>query len=137
MITIVCFIPHWRPEVKAAMKLRDEANDLADEAHETKVQHGGISENLYNEILEHNEKVEDKIDRDNFWIKAACFNVDNCIIDISDYEVVSENTFVQPVRVIDNTTEPTTSAEESTTTSEKMKQVVEIDGKYYELVPIN
>lgn len=137
LISIGCLLPHWQPEVKAAVKLGSEAEDLKTEAYETKIRHGGISEDLYNKILEHNENIEEKIDRNNFWIKAAGFNVDNCIVDISEYKVISENTFVQPVRVIDKTPESTTSTEESTDASEKMKQVVEIDGKYYELVPIN
>lgn len=131
--------PASRPEVKKAKDLLKEAESLTDEAYDTKVLHGGIPIELYDKIKEHNKKVKEEIDENNFWIKADGFDVDSCIIDISDYKIITENAFTQPVRIAEDPTEPTsepvteTSAE---TTETATKQVVEIDGQYYELVPI-
>lgn len=131
--------PSSRPEVKKAKDLLKETESLTDEAYDTKVLHGGIPIELYNKIKEHNEKVKEEIDENNFWIKADDFDVDSCIIDISDYKIITENVFTQPVRVVEDPTEPTSEfvTEASTETTETAtKQVVEIDGQYYELVPI-
>ena len=131
--------PASRPEVKKAKDLLKETENLTDEAYDTKVLHGGIPVELYDKIKEHNEKVKEEIDENNFWIKADGFDVDSCIIDISDYKIITENVFTQPVRIAEDPTEPTSEpvTEVSTETTEKAtKQVVEIDGQYYELVPI-
>ena len=131
--------PASRPEVKKAKDLLKETENLTAEAYDTKVLHGGIPVELYDKIKEHNEKVKEEIDENNFWIKADGFDVDSCIIDISDYKIITENVFTQPVRIAEDPTEPTSEpvTEVSTETTEKAtKQVVEIDGQYYELVPI-
>ena len=131
--------PASRPEVKKAKDLLKETESLTDEAYDTKVLHGGIPIELYDKIKEHNEKVKEEIDENNFWIKAYDFDTDSCIIDVSDYKIITENVFTQPVRVVEDPTEPTSEpvTEASTETTETAtKQVVEIDGQYYELVPI-
>ena len=139
-ITLVMLnYPAFRTDVKKAKDLLKEAESLTDEAYDTKILHGGIPVELYDKIKEHNEKVKEEIDENNFWIKADGFDVDSCIIDISDYKIITENVFTQPVRIVEAPTEPTSEpvTETSTETTEKAtKQVVEIDGQYYELVPI-
>ena len=92
--------PASRPEVKKAKDLLKKAESLTDEAYDTKVLHGGIPVELYDKIKEHNETVKEEIDENNFWIKAYGFDVDSCIIDISDYKIITENVFTQPVRVV-------------------------------------
>lgn len=140
LITFVLInYPSSRPEVKKAKDLLKEAESLTDEAYDTKILHGGIPVELYDKIKEHNEKVKEEIDENNFWIKAAGYDVDDCIINISDYKIITENVFTQPVRIAEDPTEPTSEpvTEASTETTETAtKQVVEIDGQYYELVPI-
>lgn len=141
LITLVVLnYPASRPEVKKAKDLLKKAESLTDEAYDTKVLHGGIPVELYDKIKEHNEKVKEEIDENNFWIKAYGFDVDSFIIDISDYKIITENVFTQPVRVVEDptesTSEPVTKASTETTET-ATKQVVEIDGQYYELVPIN
>lgn len=136
---IIINYPTTRPEVKRAKELQKEAENLIDEAYDTKVLHGGIPVELYDKMKEHNEKVKEEIDENNFWIKASDFDVDSFIIDVSDYKIIAENVFAQPIRVVEDPTEPTSESvtEASTETTETAtKQVVEIDGQYYELVPI-
>ena len=130
--------PASRPEVKKAKDLLKEAESLTDEAYDTKVLHGGIPVELYNKIKEHNENVKEEIKENNFWIKAYGFDTNSCIIDISDYKIITENVFTQPVRVVEDPTEPTSEpvTEVSTETTETAtKQFIEIDGQRYELVP--
>ena len=140
VITLVIHeYPSFRPEVKKAKDLLKETENLADEAYDTKVLHGGIPIELYDKIKEHNEKVKEEIDENNFWIKAYDFDADSCIVDVSDYKIITENVFTQPIRVVEDPIEPTSEpvTEASTETTETpTKQVVEIDGQYYELVPI-
>lgn len=146
-------LPSTRPEVKEAKEIANEYSKLTEEAYDTKIQHGGISTDLYQKMEIHNEKVKNK-DWKTFWCKAGCYNngKSDYLIDLDDYKVLNgdipENNYVQPVRIADKSistettasesTNSTTSVESTSTETEEttLKKVVEIDGQYYELVPI-
>ena len=144
-------LPSLTTEGKKANKVEDVYKELKQEAYDTKIAHGGISQELYDRIKENNEAAMNV--KPNFWTAVLDYDEDDCIINLSEYKVISENAFVQPVRDINatestagTTTEPTTSDEpitepttepvsESTTEIATLQSVV-IDGKTYALVPV-
>lgn len=144
-------LPSMQSEVKEAKEIESEYNKLVREAYDTKIQHGGISTDLYQKMEIHNEKVKNK-NWKTFWCKASCYDDEgDYLINLDDYKVldgdIPENNYVQPVRVADESTGTTTSESITSTTSVEststeteettLKKVIEIDGQYYELVPIN
>lgn len=142
-------LPSLTTEGKKANKVEDVYKELKQEAYDTKIAHGGISQELYDRIKENNEAAMNV--KPNFWTAVLDYDEDDCIINLSEYKVISENAFVQPVRDInatestaETTTEPTTEpitetatepVPESTTEIATLQSVV-IDGKTYALVPV-
>ena len=146
------YLPFMQSEVKEADEIASEYKELTKEAYDTKIQHGGVSTDLYQKMEMHNEKVNNK-DWNAFWCKAGGYRdgKSDYSIDLDDYKVldgdIPENNYVQPVRIADEqssiettTSKPTTSTTSESTSTETeettLKKVVEIDGQYYELVPI-
>ena len=136
-------LPSFTTEGKKANKVDSAYKELKKEAYDTKIAHGGISQELYDKIEKNNEAAKDV--ETNFWTAALGYDKDDCIIDLSEYKIISENAFVQPVRDInatepksETTTQPTTEpVSESTTETEiATLQSVVIDGKTYALVPV-
>ena len=126
-------IPKYTKSGQVANTLIENYHHLEDSVIFTKDYHGNISENLYNLLDEHNAEV-DKCEQ-TFWTKAMFFEPDDYKFDLSSYTVApatEDNTNTN----IESTTIETTTAP-VTTTTEALKKVVEIDGQYYELVPIN
>lgn len=145
-------LPSMQSEVKEAKEIANEYSKLTEEAYDTKIQHGGISTDLYQKMEIHNEKVKNK-NWKTFWCKASCYDDEgDYLINLDDYKVldgdIPENKYIQPVRVADEPTSTetttsetitsTTSVESTSTETEEttLKKVIEIDGQYYELVPI-
>lgn len=137
-------LPSTKPEVKEAEEIADEYSTLKDEAYDTKIQHGGVGAELYQKMEQHNARVKEK-DWKSFWCKTSGFKngESDYSIDLDEYKVldgdIPENKYVQPVRIVDEpvsteavTTEPTSAETEETT----LKKVIELNGQYYELVPI-
>lgn len=144
-------LPSMQSEVKEAKEIESEYGKLTREAYDTKIQHGGIGANLYQKMETHNEKVKNK-NWKTFWCKASGYDDEgDYLINLDDYKVldgdIPENNYVQPVRVADESTETTTSETITSTTSVEststeteettLKKVIELNGQYYELVPIN
>ena len=146
-------LPFRQPEVKEAEEIAIEYSELNEEAYDTKIQHGGITIDLYQKMEMHNEKVKNK-NWKTFWCKASCYDDEgDYLINLDDYKVldgdIPENNYVQPVRVVDEPTSTetttsetitsTTSVESTSTETEEttLKKVIELNGQYYELVPIN
>lgn len=146
--------PSTRPEVKEAKEIAGEYSKLKNEAYDTKIQHGGVGVELYQKMEQHNARVESK-NWKNFWCKVSNYKdgESEYSIDLDEYEVldgdIPENKYVQPVRIADEpvsteaaATEPTTTAEKTTeptsaeTEETTLKKVIELNGQYYELVPI-
>lgn len=151
MIAAVIFVigglalPKLTTEGKKAIEVKSAYKELKQEAYDTKIAHGGISQELYDRIKENNEAAMNV--KPNFWIAVLDYDEDDCIIDLSEYKVISENAFVQPVRDINATestaetttepiTEPTTEPMSESTTEIATLQSVVIDGKTYALVPV-
>lgn len=134
-------LPSLTTEGKKANEVDSAYEELKEEAYDTKIVHGGISRELYDKIEKNNEAAKDV--KTNFWTAVLGYDEDDCIIDLSEYKIISENTFVQPVRDIsatestaETTTEPTTEPVSESTTEIATLQSVVIDGKTYALVPV-
>lgn len=128
-------IPKYTKSGMAANTLIDNYHDLEESVRVTKDYHGNISKNLYNLLDAHNVEV-DKCEQ-TFWTKTMFFKPDKYKFDLNSYTVAPATETNTEVESIVENTMTTVTTETVTTTTETLKKVVEINGEYYELVPIN
>lgn len=125
-------------EYEKYLAIKEEYESLTDAINSTtNMNDNMITADLRNKVEEHNKIVNETDIEMSPFIYDMKYNKSEYLIDISDYQVMTadENS-------VQNTTESTT--EEITTSIENVDssnpaivgKVVEIDGKYYELVPI-
>lgn len=110
---VVKYKTYNNQEVDDTKTVHATAESLRQLADDTNTVNGGISEDLYNKIVQHNSEAASEISRTREYAEAAGYSdtyINECIIDISKYTVLY------------NTTECTTT---------------EIDSQYYKLVPLS